>query len=158
MHLRHGEALVWWGIKDHTQLGPVWMVLGAVVAILGFATLFAPEFWTQPWRDLAKPIAALVSPAVFVLVRERINQRAVLVTDAGILGVDPDGTSHRLGWGNPLSIHRDLLRGGLTLRGRNGQVRIPPTLVDDARQAVRAGTVGQVRGSTDIDDRVGWLS
>ncbi len=156
-HLHRGEALVWWGTKDRIEFGPIWMVLAAVVAILGFATLFAPEFWTQPWNDLVKPVAVLASPAAFVLLRERINQRSVLVTDTGIVEVDRDGTSQRLHWGTPVVIRRDWIRGGIVLRSRQAQVRVPPTLVEDARQAVLAGGRDQIRGSTEVDDPTGWL-
>lgn len=156
-HLRHGEALVWWGVKDTTQLGPILMVLAAALSMLGFATVFAPEFWVQPWSSLWPPVATLLSPAVFVLVRERINQRAVLVTDAGIVEVDRDGSPHRLPWGAPVSVRRDLLRGGIVLLGRSDRVRIPPTLVDDARAAVATQARHQIRGSTEIDDPTGWM-
>ena len=156
-HLQRGEALVWWGTKDRIQLGPLWMVLAAVVAVLGFATLFAPEFWTQPWHDLAKPVAALSSPAAFVLLRERINQRSVLVTDTAIVEVDRDGTAQRLHWGTPVTVRRDWIRGGIMLRSRHAQVRVPPTLVEDARQAVLAGGREKVRGTTEVDDPTGWL-
>jgi hypothetical protein len=157
-HLQRGEVLVWWGTKDRIQTGPLWMVFGAIVAVLGFASLFAPEFWVQPWRDLAQPIAALASPLVVVFIRERINQRSVLVTDAGIVEVDRDGSSERLHWGTPVAVRRDVIRGGLVLRGPRAQVRVPPTLVEDARQAVLAAARDRVRGAAVIDDPTGWLA
>ena len=96
-HLSFGEALVWWNAKDRIDVGPVGLVLLAVLVILGFVTLFAPEFWSQPWSELAKPIAALLSPAALVLLRERLDQCSVLVTDAAIVGVDRGGHAVRLG-------------------------------------------------------------
>jgi len=156
-HLQHGEALVWWSEKDRIQFGPLVMVLVAAVSLLGFATLFAPEFWIQPWSSLWPPIAALLSPALLVLVRERVNQRAVLVTDTAIVGVDRDGTPHRLPWGAPVSVRRDLLRGGIVLLGRSDSVRIPPSLVEDARRAVSSQARHQIRGASMIDDPTGWM-
>ena len=156
-HLQHGEALVWWGEKDRIQAGPMLFVLAAALSMLGFATIFAPEFWVQPWASLWPPVAALLSPVLLILVRERINQRAVLITDAAIIGIDRDGTPHRLPWGAPVAIRRDLLRGGLVLHGKSDSVRIPPPLVDDARQAVASQARHMVRGSSAVDDPTGWL-
>lgn len=156
-HLQHGEALVWWNAKDGIQIGPLLFVLAAALSLLGFATIFAPEFWVQPWESLWPPVAALLSPALLILVRERINQRAVLVTDAAIVGIDRDGTAHRLAWGAPVAVRRDLLRGGIVLHGRSGSVRIPPPLVDDARRAVASQAANVIRGSGNVDDPTGWL-
>ncbi|MCA9653311.1 MAG: hypothetical protein H6712_17055 [Myxococcales bacterium] len=156
-HLSFGEALVWWNAKDRIDVGPVGLVLLAVLVILGFVTLFAPEFWSQPWSELAKPIAALLSPAALVLLRERLDQCSVLVTDAAIVGVDRGGHAVRLGLQGIASVRRDLLRGGLVLAGRDGRVRIPPSLLDDARQAIASQQRNRVRGSSTIDDPMGWL-
>jgi hypothetical protein len=156
-HLEHGEVLVWWDEKTRMQLGPFVLVLVVAIAILGFATVFAPEFWVQPWSALWRPVAVLLSPALLVLVRERANRRAVLVTDTAILDVDPDGTAHRLPWGAAVAVRRDLLRGGLVLHGRRSQVRVPPTLVDDARRAVATQARNMVGGSAPVDDPTGWL-
>ena len=94
-HLTFGEALVWWGDKDRIDFGPVGLVFAAAVAILGFVSVLAPEFWLQPWSELWKPVAALLSPAALVLVRERLSQRAVLVTDVSITEIDRSGQAQR---------------------------------------------------------------
>lgn len=156
-HLQHGEALLWWGEKDRIQAGPLLLVFAVALSMLGFATVLAPEFWVQPWASLWPPIAVLLSPALLILVRERVNQCAVLVTDAAILGIDRDGTPHRLPWGAPVAIRRDLLRGGLVLRGRSDLVRIPPPLLDDARKAVASQARHMISGSGNVDDPTGWL-
>lgn len=156
-HLSFGEALVWWDEKDRIHYGPVGLVLLAVLAILAFVTLLAPEFWQQPWSEMAKPIAALLSPAALVLLRERINQRAVMVTDTAIIGIDPGGRAERLGFEGIASVQRDVLRGGLVLQGRGGRVRIPPSLLDDAHKAIASQRRNRVRGSGSVEDPTGWL-
>jgi hypothetical protein len=156
-HLQHGEALLWWDEKDRIEAGPFLLVLAVALSMLGFATVFAPEFWVQPWASLWPPLAALLSPALLVLVRERANRRTVLVTDTAIIGIDRDGTPHRIPWGAPVSIRRDLLRGGLVLQGRADTVRIPPPLVEDARKAVASQARHMIRGSGNVDDPTGWL-
>jgi len=152
-----GEALVWWDEKNGIHLGPVLLVVGAAVAILGFVSVLAPQFWLQPWGELWKPVAALLSPALLVLVRERVNQRAVLVTDAGILDVDRQGRVGRLAFDAIAAVRRDALRGGLVLDGPRGRVRIPPSLADDARQAVASQRRHRVRATAAVDDPTGWL-
>lgn len=156
-HLVFGEALVWWDEKNGIHLGPVLLVVGAAVAILGFVSVLAPQFWLQPWGELWKPVAALLSPALLVLVRERVNQRAVLVTDAGILDVDRQGRVGRLAFDAIAAVRRDALRGGLVLDGPRGRVRIPPSLADDARQAVASQRRHRVRATAAVDDPTGWL-
>ena len=161
-YLKFGEALVWWDEKDRIRFGPIGLVLAAAVSILGFVSVFAPEFWLQPWSELWKPIAALLSPSALVLLRERINQRAVLVTDGSIIDVDPRGQSERLALDAITTVRRDALRGGIVLSGRRARVRIPPSLLDDAHQALasqrRLRSQGGVRGiASSIDDPSGWL-
>ncbi len=156
-HLVFGEALVWWDEKDRISVGPVALVAAAAVSILGFVSLLAPSFWLQPWSELWKPVAALFSPTALVLLRERINRYAVLVSDVGIIGVDPSGNVQRLAFDAIESVRRDVLRGGLQLEGKRGRVRIPPTLIDDARQAIASQRRHKVRGATAIDDPMRWL-
>lgn len=156
-HLAFGEALVWWGEKDRIDLRPVGLVLLAVLVILGFVSLLAPEFWSQPWRELAKPVGALLSPALLVLLRERLDQLAVLVTDTSIVGVDRSGRASRLTLDGIASVKRDALRGGLVLEGRGGRLRIPTSLLDDTRQAIASQSRNRVRGSGGVDDPTGWL-
>ncbi|MCA9706869.1 MAG: hypothetical protein KDK70_13535 [Myxococcales bacterium] len=156
-HLTFGEALVWWGDKDRIHFGPIVLVLVAAVSILGFVSLLAPEFWLQPWEELWKPVAALLSPCALVLVRERLNQRAVLVTDTSITEVEPRGEAQRLALDGIVAVRRDLLRGGLVLLGRRGRVRIPPSLLDDAHQAIASQQRGRVRAAGSVDDPTGWL-
>jgi hypothetical protein len=152
-----GEALVWWDEKDRIHLGPVLLVAAAAVAILGFVSVLAPHFWLQPWAELWKPVAALFSPAALVLLRERMNQRAVLVTDVGIIDVSPTGHVERLAFDAIETVRRDVLRGGLVLEGKRGRVRIPPSLLGDAHQAIASQRRNRLRGATNIDDPMRWL-
>ena len=157
-HLVFGEALVWWDEKDRIHAGPVALVVVAALAILGFVSVLAPQFWLQPWRELWKPIAALMSPAALVLLRERANRRAVLVTDAGIIGVDRQGHADRLAFDAITKVQRDILRGGLVLEGKRERVRIPPSLLDDARQAIASQRRNRLRRAPgSIDDPMRWL-
>ncbi len=155
-HLVFGEVLVWWNDKDRIHFGPLLMVLGAVVSILGFVSLLAPEFWLQPPMELAKPLGVLLSPALLVLVRERLNQRAVLVTDGCIIDVGPDGTSSRLPFDKIRVVARDFVRGGIRLQSGGTRVLIPPPLTDDARQAIASQMKTRVR-ATEVEDPLGWM-
>lgn len=156
-HLVFGEALVWWNEKERIHLGPVAMVMGAGVAILGFVSVLAPSFWLQPLGELWKPVAALFSPALLVLLRERLNQCAVLVTDVGIIGVDPSGGVQRLAFDGIELVRRDVLRGGLLLEGKRGRVRVPPSLMDDTHQAIASQRRHRPRAGGQIDDPMRWL-
>ena len=155
-HLRHGEVLVWWGDKDTIHFGPVLMVFGAVLAILAFVSALAPEFWLQPPVELAKALSALLSPALLVLVRERLNQRTVIVTDTAVLDIDRSGESARIPIDRVQRVSRDLLRGGLRLQAGNAKVLIPPPLADDTRRAIASQVRGRVRSEA-IDDPQGWM-
>jgi len=156
-HLVFGEALVWWDEKDRILLGPVALVAAAAVAILGFVSVLAPSFWLQPLGELWKPVAALFSPALLVLVRERLNQCAVMVTDVGIIGVEPSGRVGRLAFDAIETVRRDVLRGGILLEGKRGRVRVPPSLADDAQQAIASQRRNRLRGAAVIDDPMRWL-
>jgi len=155
-HLVFGEALVWWGDKSRIYFGPLLMVLAAIVSILGFVSLLAPEFWLAPPLELAKPLAVLFSPALVVLIRERLNQRAVLVTDSFVLDVDNRGRSARLRFDQIRKVSRDVLRGGVCLEAGDVRVLIPPPLAEDTRKAIAAQMRGRVRAN-ELEDSIGWM-
>lgn len=155
-HLVFGEALVWWGDKDRIHYGPILMVLGAITAILAFVTLLAPEFWLSPPMELARPLLALLSPAIFLLVRERLNQRAVMVTDGCVVEVDANGSATRIRLDKIQAVRRDLLRGGVALYSGGTKLLIPPPLTEDARAAIASQLKSRVRAG-EVDDRLGWL-
>ncbi len=157
-HLPFGEALVWWNEKEGIRFGPIGVVVAAAISILGFVSVLAPEFWLQPWSELWKPVAALLSPSLVMLVRERANRRAIVVTDVGIFEVDPNGEMQRLSFEGITAVRRDVLRGGMLLEGRRVRVRIPPSLAEDAHQAIASQRRGRISGSGSIDDPTGWLS
>lgn len=156
-HLVFGEALVWWDEKERVHLGPVALVVGAGVAILGFVSVLAPSFWLQPLGELWKPVAALFSPALLVLLRERLNQCAVLVTDVGIIGVDRSGGVQRVALDGITAVRRDVLRGGVLLEGPRGRVHVPPSLMGDAQQAIASQRRSRPRAGGQVDDPMRWL-
>lgn len=156
-HLVFGEALVWWDEKERIHLGPVALVVGAGVAILGFVSVLAPSFWLQPLGELWKPVAVLFSPALLVLLRERLNQCAVLVTDVGIIGVDRSGGVQRVALDGITTVRRDVLRGGLLLEGPRGRVHVPPSLMGDAQQAIASQRRSRPRAGGQVDDPMRWL-
>ena len=157
MHLEHGEVLVWWGMKSRIQPALLGITLAAAAVAVLLVTAFAPTFWSRPLSGLWAPVLALLSPSLLVLFRELANKRAVLVTDRAIVGVDRRGEASRLALTGIAAVRRDFIRGGVTLWGRRAQVRIPPSLMDDARAALASRRRGMVTASQEIDDAVGWL-
>jgi hypothetical protein len=156
-HLVFGEALAWWGEKSTFERAPI-ILAGALLGIaLLLVSVFAPAFWLQPLDQLWQPLLAVSLPLWFVLLRERLSRRAVLVTDTSILEVDMAGRSARLGFDNIRAVRRDLLRGGLRLEGARATVRIPSALVDDARQAIASQRRGRVQTREGVDDPMRWL-
>jgi hypothetical protein len=157
-HLKSGEALVWWGSKDRIDFRPLALVLAVVLVLLVGVSLFVPEFWMQPWESLWPPLAALLSPAAMVLIRERANLRSTLVTDVAVIDVPMRGRSDRIAIRNVRAVRRDFLRGGIRLDGARHRVRIPPSLMDAARAAIESQQRGTIR-SRDArpDDPLGWL-
>lgn len=156
--LRMGEAVVWWDEKEAVSWRPVaWTMLAGLIVLAG-VTVFVPELWRQPLRELWKPIAAVFSPAAFVFAREWLGRRATLVTDNAIVDVDHRGRADRIGFRNVRRVRRDLLTGGVLLEGEAHKVRIPPALSEAARQAVASQMAGTIRASNDPpEDRLGWL-
>lgn len=157
-HLKFGEALIWWGEKDRIDRGPVLLAFGAAVLALGLVSGFAPELWHQSWSALWPPMLALLSPTLFVLMRERLAQAAVLVTDAAVVSIDNDDRAARLAFDAVAGVRRDVLRGGVALLGPRGViVRIPAALMDDARAAIATQRTTRVRSRDDVDDPTGWM-
>lgn len=157
-HLRTGEALVWWDSKNVMQWRPAAIFAAFAAIVLAIATAIAPEFWSQPLRDLWKPIGALFSPAALLLVRERMNLRSTMVTDGAIIDVARDGSADRLAFKNIRRVRRDVIRGGMKLEGEHHQVRIPPPLMDDARQAIHHQLQGRIHAMDQQPDDPGrWL-
>ena len=156
-HLEHGEVLAWWGFKDHIQYSLIAITLGAAAAALGLVSAFAPEFWSRPLEGLWAPLLAVMSPSLFVLLREWLNRGALMVTDRAIIEIDRSGAVHRLPLNAIAEIGRDWLRGGIRLRGRRSDVRICPELLDDAQAAVASRLRGTLRAASDVVDPLRWL-
>lgn len=156
-HLEHGEVLVWWGEKTQMQWALVGLTCGAALLALVAATVFAPEFWSQPWRDIAAPVAAILSPTLFVVYREWVARRSILVTDTATVVVDPHDESVRLHHGAIRAISRDWLRGGVRLQGAGVVVFIPTILAEPTRAALASRMRGRLHGATQVDDPLGWL-
>ncbi len=157
VHLRHGEALVWWNAKEAIQWGPVALTLAGAGGILAMVSAFAPALWTGPWSSLWPALMALASPVLFIVVREWLSRRAVLVTDGAIIEVEPGGAVHRLSFAGVVAVRRDLLRGGVRLLGTRDEVRIPQTLMTDARAAIASQKAVMLRSGASVDDAVGWM-
>jgi hypothetical protein len=157
VHLEHGEVLAWWGAKERIQYVLVLITLGATAVALGLVSAFAPELWARPLSGLWAPLLALLSPTLFVLVREWLSRGALMVTDGAIVEVDRHGTVHRLPLHGIQEIRRDWLRGGVRLIGRRHEVRVCPELMDDARVAVGSRLRNVVRGASEVVDPLGWL-
>jgi hypothetical protein len=157
-HLRVGEALVWWDAKATIDARPAAVVFGVCVLILLGATGIAPGFWRQDWSDMWPPLAALFSPVALLLIRERLGQRSILVTDTAIIEITPTGTVSRLAFSAIQRVRRDLLTGGILLQGRDTKIRIPPPLLPNARQAIASQRRNVVRGDpSPPDDPLAWL-
>lgn len=156
-HLRMGEALVWWDAKAHFDLRPLLWIGGASAAVLVGASLLAPEFWDQPFADLWRPIAVLLSPMLLWLVREQMSMRSIMVTDTAILEVPRRGEPQRLQFSAVQRIRRDLWTGGIVLIGKSSRVRVPAALVEAARAAVASQRKRALRGAERPDDSVGFL-
>lgn len=156
-HLEFGEALAWWDDKSHMERAPILLAGALVVFALVLVTLFIPQFWLQPLDQLWQPLLAVSLPLGFAVLRERLNRRAVLVTDTSILEVDMTGRGARLAFDNVRAVRRDLLRGGLRLEGARATVRIPASLVDDARKAIASQRRGRVTTREGLDDPMRWL-
>jgi hypothetical protein len=155
--LRMGEPVVWWGRKDTIDRRPIiWMLIAAAL-LLGFATLLAPELWSQPLRDLWQPLLPALAPAALLAVREWVSLRAVLVTDSSVIVCDHRGNVDRIGFRNIRRVGRDFLTGGVLLEGVEHKVRIPPSLAADARAAIGSQTRFAIRSGQGPEDPLGWM-
>lgn len=158
LHLRAGEALVWWDAKAAIDPRAAGVVLGACVLVLLGITAIAPDFWAQPWEDLWPPVAALLSPALLLLARERLSLRSLMVTDTAIVEVTRGGAVSRLNFSAIRRVRRDLLTGGVLLQGKDTRIRVPPALVANARAAIVSQRRSVLRGeATPPDDPMRWM-
>jgi hypothetical protein len=152
-----GEPVVWWGEKNEIDRRPIaWMLLAAAL-LLGFATLLAPELWSQPLGDLWQPILPALAPAALLAAREWVSLRAVLVTDSSVVVCDHRGRVDRIAFRNIRRVGRDLLTGGVLLEGAAHKVRIPPSLADDTRAAIGSQTRFAIRSGDGPQDPLGWM-
>lgn len=155
--LRVGEAVIWWNQKDTIHWRLVGWVFAAGLLILAIGTLFAPELWLQPLDELWKTVVPALLPAPLLAAREWYSQRAIIVTDNSVIGFDHRGRVDRIGFRNVRTIKRDLLTGGVLLEGTAHRVRIPPSLADDARQAIASQLRNTVRATDELHDALGWF-
>jgi len=158
LHLRSGEALVWWDAKAEHDLRPTFIVLAACALVLLAVTAVSPTFWSQPWADLWPPIAALLSPVALLLLREQLSLRSLMVTDTAIVEVTRGGQVSRLVFSAVRRVHRDLLTGGVLLQGKDTKIRVPPALAENARAAIASQRRSVLRGDASLpDDPLGWM-
>lgn len=156
LHLRSGEALIWWDEKDRIAPLPVLGTLTICAVILLAVTGFSLDFWRQPFANIWPPIAALFSPVLAVLVREVLAQRSIVVTDAAIVDVPRFGEPRRLAVDAIRRVRRDLWTGGVRLEGSGVVIRVPPQLAGDARRAIASSRTTVIKGAT-IEDPQRWL-
>jgi hypothetical protein len=154
--LRMGEPVVWWGEKDAIDRRPIAWTLLAAAMLLGFATLLAPELWSQPLDDLW-PLLLALAPAALLAAREWVSLRAVLVTDSSVVVCDHRGRVDRIAFRNVRRVSRDALTGGVLLEGAEHKVRIPPSLADDTRAAIGSQTRFAIRSGDGPHDPLGWM-
>ncbi|MBA3549767.1 MAG: hypothetical protein H0T76_25080 [Nannocystis sp.] len=158
LHLRSGEALVWWDAKASHDLRPILIALGGCLLVLLAVTLISPSFWSQPWSDLWPPVAALLSPVALMLLREHLGQRSLMVTDTSIVEVSRTGQVSRLVFSAVRRVQRDLLTGGVLLQGKDTKIRVPPALSENARAAIASQRRSVLRGDANPpDDPLGWM-
>ena len=157
-HLQHGEVLVWWNEKRRIQFGLAAITLGAAAVALLMVTGFAPTFWSQPIADLWRPVLALLSPTIVVLIREWMARTSLMVTDNAVIEVPLRGAPRRLALPRIVSVKRDWLRGGLRVDGPNTTIRVPTSLMEESGKAVRSRRGGRVRVSEDVVDPLRWLT
>lgn len=144
-HLRLGEALVWWDAKAGFDLRPLAWIGGINAVVLIGVTLLVPEFWAQPFAELWRPIAVMLSPMVVWLAREQFSQRAILVTDTAIIEVPRRGEPQRLQFSAVQRVRRDILTGGVVLTGKTSKIRIPATLAERTRAAIASQRKGALK-------------
>lgn len=158
LHLRSGEALVWWDAKAALDLRATFVVLAACALVLLGVTVMAPDFWSQPFSDLWPPVAALVSPALLLVLREQLSLRSLMVTDSAIIEVTRRGEVSRLVFSAIRLVRRDVLTGGVLLQGKDTRIRVPPALVENARAAIVSQRRSVLRGeATPPDDPMRWM-
>lgn len=158
LHLRSGEALVWWDAKATHDLRPTYIVLAACVLVLLVVTAVSPSFWSQPWSDLWPPVAALFSPIALLLVREQMSLRSLMVTDTAIVEVTRSGQVSRLVFSAVRRVQRDPLTGGVLLSGKDTKIRVPPALAESARAAIATQRRSVLRGDASPPiDPLGWM-
>lgn len=156
--LRTGEPLVWWDRKQRISWKPVLSTFAAATVLLLIVTAFAPGFWSQPWADIAKPLAVLFSPVALVLTREFVSRRSIMVTDSSVVVVTASGDADRLAFRNVRRVRKDWLTGGVRLDGAQHVVRIPPALLEATRTAIASQTTGRIRADAiSVDDPLRWL-
>lgn len=157
-HLQHGEVLVWWNEKTGIQFGLAGITLAAAAVALLLVTGFAPALWAQPLVELWKPVLALLSPTLVVLMREWLSRTALLVTNNAVIEVPRGAQPRRLALARILSVQRDWLRGGLRVDGPNTTLRVPTSMMEDSGKAVRSRLRGRVRAPEGVTDPLRWLT
>ncbi len=158
LHLRSGEALVWWDAKASHDLRPILIALAGCMLVLLAVTLISPSFWSQPFSDLWPPVAALLSPVALMLLREHLGQRSLMVTDTSIVEVSRTGQVSRLVFSAVRRVKGDLLTGGVLLQGKDTKIRVPPALSENARAAIASQRRSVLRGdASPPDDPLGWM-
>ena len=156
--LRSQEPIIWWNSKQRIEWQPALWASFAGILLLTFASLFAPALWSQPWLELLSVVLATQAVAIVIVVREWTSRRHVVVTDSSVADIDWRGNGDRIAFRNVREVRRDWWSGGVRLIGEAHEVRIPPTLMDDARDAIAHQMAYTLDfGKIEVDDRLSWF-
>ena len=156
--LRSQEPVVWWSSKQDIEWQAAIVSSVGGLLLLTFASLFAPEIWALPLLDLVGVITVTQAVTLVLIVREWTSRRHVVVTDTAVADIDWRGGGDRISFRNVRKVKRDWWTGGVRLVGEAHEVRIPPSLMDDARAAIANQMAYTLDfGSVSIEDRLSWF-
>lgn len=147
--LDRGEALIWWNQKEKIDWVSPAVTLVICLMLLGAITMLAPTFWARSPVDFWGPVAAMLLPAAFMLVREYFGRGLWMVTERRIVAINHQGLTQSLPFRSIREVKRDVLAGGVRLTGNNKFLRVTPRYCKDARIALRSQIRNKVLGSGD---------
>lgn len=158
--LERGEALIWWNQKEKMDWISPAVTLVVCLMLLGAITMLAPTFWARSPLDFWGPVAAMLLPAAFMVVREFFGRGLWVVTDRRMVAINHQGYTQSLPFRSIREVRRDMLAGGVKLIGPSKSLRIAPGFSKDARVAMRTQLRTKILGSGDkapVDHVGGWF-
>lgn len=158
--LERGEALIWWNQKEDIDWVSPGVTLVVCLMLLGAITMLAPTFWARSPLDFWGPVAAMLLPAAFMVMREFFGRGLWVVTERRIVTVDFRGYTQSLAFRSIREVRRDHISGGVKLIGPDKTLRIGPRFAKDLRIAMQTQLRHKVLGSGDqspVDHVGGWF-